>query len=421
MYAISMLQPPLFPVKTLSVSEITRYLRELFESDEILSDVWVQGEVSNLSRPASGHIYFTLKDASSALKCVIWKQTAWRLPLTLQNGMALEAHGGVGIYEREGQYQLYVDAVRLTGEGALYQEFLRLKARLEAEGLFAAERKRALPERPATIGLVTSASGAALQDILNTLRRRYPLVRVMLAPCAVQGEEAPPQIVRSLGLLNEQNQAELIIVARGGGSLEDLWAFNDEGVVRAIADSTIPVITGIGHETDFTLADFAADMRAATPTAAAEQAVPDAADLREQLTVYSGKLMVTLQQRLVMERGYLQDVKRRIELQSPIWRVRNGRQRMDELHARLVKKQAHNLEILRGNVIHLQKRLVNLSPRAVLQRGYAIVKTADGTLVKSVRQVDREDVIDIRVSDGTILSKVLTEPIKDVNGGISDG
>lgn len=421
MYAISMLQPPLFPVKTLSVSEITRYLRELFESDEILSDVWVQGEVSNLSRPASGHIYFTLKDASSALKCVIWKQTAWRLPLTLQNGMALEAHGGVGIYERDGQYQLYVDAVRLTGEGALYQEFLRLKARLEAEGLFAAERKRALPERPATIGLVTSASGAALQDILNTLRRRYPLVRVVLAPCAVQGEEAPPQIVRSLGLLNEQNQAELIIVARGGGSLEDLWAFNDEGVVRAIADSTIPVITGIGHETDFTLADFAADMRAATPTAAAEQAVPDAADLREQLTVYSGKLMVTLQQRLVMERGYLQDVKRRIELQSPIWRVRNGRQRMDELHARLVKKQAHNLEILRGNVIHLQKRLVNLSPRAVLQRGYAIVKTADGTLVKSVRQVDREDVIDIRVSDGTILSKVLTEPIKDVNGGISDG
>jgi len=173
MYPIPMLQPSLFPVKTLSVSEITRYLRELFESDEILSDVWVQGEVSNLSRPSSGHIYFTLKDPSSALKCVIWKQTAWRLPLTLQHGMAVEAHGAVGIYERDGQYQLYVDAIRLTGEGALYQEYLRLKARLEAEGLFDSERKRALPERPATIGLVTSDSGAALQDILNTLRRRY--------------------------------------------------------------------------------------------------------------------------------------------------------------------------------------------------------------------------------------------------------
>ncbi len=421
MYPISMLQPSLFPAKTLSVNEITRYLRELFDSDEILSDVWVQGEISNLSRPSSGHIYFTLKDSSSALKCVIWKQTAWRLLLTLQNGMAVEAHGGVSIYERDGQYQLYVDAVRLTGEGALYQEFLRLKARLEAEGLFAVDRKRSLPERPAAIGLVTSASGAALQDILNTLRRRFPLVTVILAPCAVQGEEAPAQIVRSLEALNLQNEVDVIIVARGGGSLEDLWAFNDEGVVRAIADSRIPVITGIGHETDFTLADFASDVRAATPTAAAEQAVPDALELREQLGLMANQLVYTAQQVCGVERGSLQDAARRLELQSPLWRVRSGRQRMDELYARLNNSRAHKLELLRSNLINIHKRLINLSPQAVLQRGYAIVKTADGELVKNVSQVHREDVIDIRVADGSILSKVLTEPTKDINGGFSDG
>ncbi len=421
MYAISMLQPPLFPANSLTVSEISRYLRELFDSDEILRDVWVQGEISNLSRPASGHIYFTLKDASSALKCVIWKQSAWRMLLTLQNGMAVEAHGGVSIYERDGQYQLYVDAVRLTGEGALYQEFLRLKARLEAEGLFAVERKRPLPERPASIGVVTSASGAALQDILNTLRRRFPLVKVVLVPCVVQGEEAPPQLVKALEMLNTQNEVEVILVARGGGSLEDLWAFNDEEVVRAIANSTIPVITGIGHETDFTLSDFAADVRAATPTAAAEQAVPDAADLREQLLIQANTLVYTLQQTCGEERGRVQDAGRRLELQSPLWRVRNDRQRLDELQGRLVKNRAHKLELLRSNLLNLHKRLISLSPQAVLQRGYAIVKTADGELVTSVRQVHREDVIDIRVSDGAILSKVLTEPTQDGNGGISDG
>ena len=271
-------------------------------------------------------------------------------------------------------------------------------------------------------GVTTCRRGwASRQDILNTLRRRYPLVRVVLAPCAVQGVEAPPQIVKALQALNAQNEVDVIIVARGGGSLEDLWAFNDEGVVRAIADSAIPVITGIGHETDFTLSDFAADVRAATPTAAAEQAVPDGMELREQLLVLSNRLMFALQQSWAVERGHLQDAGRRLGLQSPLWRVRNGRQRMDELQARLVKSQAHKLELLRNKLVNLDKRLFNLSPQAVLQRGYAIVKSADGALIKSVRQVRREDVIDIHVSDGAIISKVLTDPTQDDNGGISDG
>lgn len=415
-----MLQQPLFPPPSLTVSEITRYLRELFESDEILREVWVQGEVSNLSRPASGHIYFTLKDQGAALKCVIWKQTAWRLPLTLQNGMAIEAHGAIGVYERDGQYQLYADAVRLTGEGALYQEYLRLKARLEAEGLFAPERKRPLPEMPAAIGVVTSATGAALQDILNTLRRRFPLVEVVLTPCAVQGEEAPPQIVKAIQRLNREPGVELILVARGGGSLEDLWAFNDERVVRAIVDSALPVITGIGHETDFTLSDFAADVRAATPTAAAEQAVPDRAELREQFVTVSNLLASDWQQRYNQDRSTLVDTGRRLELRSPAWRVRNDLQRLDQLQTRLVNRQLHRLELLRGSASSLQKRLVSLSPAAVLLRGYAIVRTAEGTLVKSVRQVHREDVLDIRVSDGSIISQVISEPDKETNGGTSD-
>ncbi len=415
-----MLQPPLFPPPSLTVSEITRYLRELFESDEILQEVWVQGEISNLSRPASGHIYFTLKDQTSALKCVIWKQTAWRIPLTLQNGMAIEAHGAIGVYERDGQYQLYADAVRLTGEGALYQEYLRLKARLEAEGLFGIERKKPLPELPGAVGVVTSATGAALQDILNTLRRRFPLVEVVLAPCAVQGEEAPPQIVNAIRGLNLEPGVDLILVARGGGSLEDLWAFNDERVVRAIADSELPVITGIGHETDFTLSDFAADVRAATPTAAAEQAVPDRAELREQFVTVSNLLASVWQKRYNQERGQVVDTGRGLELQSPAWRVRNDLQRLDELQTRLSQRQHYRLDLLHESASGLQKRLISLSPTSVLKRGYAIVRTTGGELVKSVRQVHKEDVLDIRVTDGTILSQVMTEPDNNINGGNSD-
>lgn len=421
MYPIHMLQPPLFPANSLTVSEMTRYLRELLDSDEILSDIWVQGEVTNLARPASGHLYFTLKDASAALKCVIWKQAAFRMPLTLQNGMAIEAHGAVSLYERDGQYQLYVDATRLTGEGALYQEFLRLKARLEAEGLFAAERKRPLPNTPAVIGLVTSASGAALQDILNTLRRRFPVVRVLLAPCSVQGDEAPPQIIQSLKVLNAHEEVAVILVARGGGSLEDLWAFNDERVVRAIAESRIPVITGIGHETDFTLADFAADLRAATPTAAAEQVVPDAAELRARLITLSERLTYTLNQTCTAARSHLKDCSRQLETHSPLWRIRSGRQRLDELQTRLTKNLLHESQLRRAEVVNLQKRMFSLRPDAILQRGYAIIRSENGALIKSVAQVQRNDLLDIRISDGSILSRVVSDTQKENYGGASDG
>ncbi|HEX9018589.1 MAG TPA: exodeoxyribonuclease VII large subunit, partial [Anaerolineaceae bacterium] len=262
-------QFPLFQSPSLSVTDLTRYLRDLLDNDAVLQDVWVQGEISNLSQPQSGHKYFTLKDSAASLHCVVWRSTALRMRFGMQNGLAIEAHGAISVYERDGAYQLYVDAIRPAGEGLLYQQFMRLKSRLESEGLFDEERKRLLPERPRRIGIVTSSTAAALQDMLNTLAARYPLAEVILSPCAVQGDAAPDEIVAALERLCQQASPDVIIMARGGGSLEDLWAFNDERVVRAICASPIPVITGIGHETDFTLADFAADVRAPTPTGAA--------------------------------------------------------------------------------------------------------------------------------------------------------
>lgn len=402
-----MRQPSLFQITSLTVSDISRYLRELMDSDEILRDVWIRGEISNLSRPSSGHIYFTLKDPTSALKCVIWKMNAARLPLMLQSGMAIEAHGAISIYERDGQYQLYVDAVRMSGEGALYQEFMRLKARLETEGIFDTARKRTLPEMPQRIGIVTSPTGAALQDMLNTLRRRYPLAEVVLAPASVQGDEAPPALVNALKRLNDLGNIDVIILARGGGSLEDLWAFNDERVVRAVAASQAPVVTGVGHETDFTLSDFAADLRAPTPTAAAELCTPDRAELFEGLSALSSRLGYALQALTAQAAVDLMDLKHRLDNLSPLWLVRNDRQRLDELASRAEMALNNELRMQRSQIKSLNNRLASLNPFAVLQRGYAIVSDSAGQVVSSVKQVKTADQITIKVSDGTIQSQVV--------------
>ena len=318
-----------------SVTDLTAYIRALLESNENLANIWVSGEISNLSRPTSGHIYFTLKDAGASLRCVIWREQARHLSAALRDGMAVEAHGAVGVYEQGGQYQLYVDGLRAAGEGLLYQEFLRLKAKLEAEGLFAEERKRPLPRLPKTIGVVTSATGAALQDILNTLRARCPLVEVVLAPVPVQGEAAPALIAAAIEALNFSVKPDVIIVGRGGGSLEDLWAFNDERVVRAVAASQAPVVSGVGHETDFTLTDFAADLRAPTPTGAAVLAVPDMADLKTELRSYAIALAQTVQAEIDARRNALVNNAHRLESLSPLWLVRQGRQRLDDLTLRL--------------------------------------------------------------------------------------
>jgi exodeoxyribonuclease VII large subunit len=399
-------QMGLFAQKTLSVSEINHYLKELMESDEILRDIWISGEISTLARPGSGHIYFTLKDENSSLRCVIWKMNAMRLQIILQTGMAVEAHGAISVYERDGQTQLYVDAIRLAGEGALYQEFLRLRTKLEAEGLFAQERKRPLPPRPATIGIVTSPTGAALQDILNTLRKHYPIAKVVISPTSVQGSEAPAEIIAALDLLNRITKPDLIIVARGGGSLEDLWAFNDENVVRAIAASASPIVTGIGHETDFTLADFAADLRAPTPTGAAVLSTPDISDLLNELSSMTEHLVGNLEDKLANSRRDVHEWEQRLLRVTPIWKVQDDRQAMDNLVNRMNRQIVHWLALQRAGLSNCTQHLAALDPQAILQRGFALVSKTDGTRVHSVQQVVTDDQVAITVSDGAFHATV---------------
>jgi exodeoxyribonuclease VII large subunit len=393
------MQPSLFSTQQWTVSKLTFYIRKLLEENETLQDVWVQGEISNLSRPASGHIYFTLKDSSAALKCVMWRTSAVRLGMALLDGMAVEVHGKIGVYEVGGQYQLYADQIRPVGEGALYQEFMRLKAMLEAEGLFAPERKRPIPTFPKKIGIVTSGTGAALRDMLNTLRRRLPIVEVILAPSAVQGVEAPSAIVKAIQSLNLQSP-DVIIIARGGGSIEDLWAFNDERVVRAVVSSAIPIICGVGHETDFTLSDFAADLRAPTPTAAAELATQfTLADLLAQVESYKNRVSTSTLSLLTEQKTLLSSLTAALRYASPDRRIQSERQRVDELSRRVVSSLLHRIQLQSTHVKGMQRRLEALSPLAVLGRGFAVVtRKDDGSVVSRVAQVSDE--MKIRVSDG---------------------
>lgn len=397
-FDLSPIQPMVFTVTSLS-----SYLREVLESDEILRDVWVRGEISNFSQPRSGHLYFTLKDSDAQLRCVMWKSQTFRLRFTPQDGQSVEVHGAMGLYPAGGQVQLYVDEMRPVGEGQLFQEFLRLKARLEAEGLFAPELKRAIPSFPRHIGIATSSSGAALQDILNTLRRRQPLTRVTIAPTPVQGADAPAGIIQALHSLNALSDLDLIILARGGGSIEDLWAFNDEAVAYAIRASRLPVISGIGHETDFTIADFAADLRAPTPTAAAELATPiTSADLAAELLAIQRSLNLSLNSRLSQLQQDLLMADNRLLHRSPAQRVRSFLQFQDETHARL-ERAITQLLSQQQLKLHAQiSRLESLSPLAVLKRGFAIVSDAQThQLITRLSQTRPNQSIKIQLSDGS--------------------
>jgi exodeoxyribonuclease VII large subunit len=395
------MQPTLFPqdVQQWTVSKLTFYIRKLLEENETLQDVWVQGEISNLSRPASGHVYFTLKDSSAALRCVMWKTNAARLRMPLQDGKEIEVHGKIGVYEVSGQYQLYVDQVRPVGEGALYQEFMRLKTMLEAEGLFDPARKRPIPAFPKRIAVVTSATGAALRDMLNTLRRRLPLVEVILVASPVQGVEAPPALVNALSTAALQ-APDVILLARGGGSIEDLWAFNDERVVRAVAMSPVPVISGVGHETDFTLCDFAADLRAPTPTAAAELATQiTIIDLRANLSHLQSRLQAAASDILADQRSTLSSLLSQLRFVSPARRILSERQRVDELTRRVHSSLYHHIRLQAAHIQGMRRRLEALNPNAVLRRGFAVVtRKQDRQVVSRVALASDEMVV--RVSDG---------------------
>lgn len=394
-----------FP-KTYRVSEINGYIRDLMEGDKILQALWVQGEVSNFSQPKSGHVYFTIKDDKASLRCVMWKNQAARLTYMPQDGDQVEVHGSISVYEASGQYQLYADEIRPIGEGLLYAEFQRLKSKLESEGLFDTDRKRVIPTRPELIGLVTSPTGAALRDMLDTLRRRYPFVEVVLSPASVQGDSAPEEIVEAIKRLNENVDPDVILVARGGGSIEDLWAFNDEQVARAIAASRAPVISGVGHETDFTISDFAADLRAPTPTAAAELAVPDKRELHAELGDIWSVIVEAAQEIFRDSHWGLRELQSKLKRLSPNFRIRTDQQRLDELTRRILTSMGHLLDIKQAELKGAKDKIFALSPENVLQRGYAVVEGPDGELIKSIQSVDRGDEISVRVSDGVFVADV---------------
>ncbi len=386
-----------------TVGELTRHIRNLLEGDLSLRNVWLRGEISNLSRPASGHLYFSLKDAGASLKCVMWRSNVELLGWQPEHGAQVLARGRISVYPQGGVYQLYVDELHPAGVGDLHAQFEELRERLRAEGLFELERKRPLPPFPRLLGVVTSPQAAALRDVLQVLRRRWPLVKVLLAPTLVQGDMAPPQIVAALRALDARDDVDLILLVRGGGSLEELWAFNDEGVARAIAACRHPVVCGVGHETDFTIADFAADVRASTPTAAAELAVPDQADLRRRVRAHAVQVEEQVLRRLAQARQSLEREGRSLARLSPRGRIEAERQRLDELSRRASQALLHSLALRRAALGRARAQMLALSPQATLERGYAIVRREDtGVVVRSVQQAQAGDDLRIQVQDGEL-------------------
>lgn len=399
---------PLFGTQRIwSVADLTLYIRQLIESDYRLQEIWVSGEASNVSRPASGHLYFTLNDDQASLRCVMWRSQVEIQDHLPENGEMLEVFGRIGVYEAGGQYQLYAETLRPAGEGKRFQEFLRLKEKLEQEGLFDPERKHPLPIWPQTLGVVTSPTGAALRDVIHVLRRRYPLVKVLLSPATVQGDKAPSEIVAALTHLNQQGSPDVLLLVRGGGSVEDLWAFNDEQLVRSIAASDIPVVTGIGHETDIILADFVADKRAPTPSAAAEVSTPDRQTLSEDLLTNRLAFSAAFDDLLTVKRSALERLQSRLKLASPRARIENARQRLDDLWHRTLIATRHDLAVNRQRIDGLHHTLRAVNPSEILGRGYAIVTLAqDGPVIYSSSQVESGDAINVQVQDGDFDAEV---------------
>jgi exodeoxyribonuclease VII large subunit len=397
--------------KIFSVTELNQFVRNVIETEYRLQDIWVAGEISNLSIPSSGHMYFTLKDEAATLRCVMWRPEVARLLEIPKDGEAIEVHGKLGVYEAGGQYQLYADQIQVSGEGFLYQEFARLKVKLEGEGLFDSERKQPTPDFPERIGVVTSPTGAAFEDVLNVLRRRFPLAEIIISPTAVQGDEAPALIVAAIQALNDFSKPDLILIVRGGGSMEDLWAFNNEEVVRAVANSQIPVITGIGHETDMILADFAADLRAPTPSAAAEVGTPDRADLMDELTEIRFRTVRLMSDHILRYRWELRSEGERLLRTSPFAQINNAKQQIDELFLRIRTAVVHMLRLRRAAIEGLNQTLRVVGPSAILDRGFALVhRTEDGSLVRSVDDVEDGDGLRVRVGDGKFSAEVTDEP-----------
>ena len=392
----------------LNVSQVNEYIKGMMDGDELLSGLCIRGELSNYKVYPSGHHYFTMKDAGGALRCVMFRSSAARLRFRPENGMKVLAMGRITVFPRDGAYQLYCSDLTPDGVGDLYVAFEQLKQKLAAEGLFDAQYKKPLPPFPHRIAIITSGAGAAIMDMLRILGKRYPLSKVVILPVRVQGQEAPAEIAGAIRYANKYQVADVIITGRGGGSMEDLWAFNDERVARAIFASQIPVVSAVGHEPDVTISDFVADVRAATPSNAAELVTPDQNDLRQYLLSSQMRMAQALQKRLKLERRTLDSLKSRKVLQSPINYVNEKRLLLDHSAQRLGAAAQKNLASLKQRFIHLTAKLDALSPLKVLARGYSLVLTDDGRVVQRAGQVKPGDKVDIKLYEGQISAAVIS-------------
>ena len=391
----------------LSITQINEYIQGKMNADPMLTQVAVRGEISNYKCYPSGHHYFTLKDEASALKCVMFKGNAMGLRFRPANGMKVIALGRISVYPRDGAYQLYCTAMSVDGVGDLYAAFEQLKAKLASKGLFDPEKKKKLPKYPGTIGVVTSSVGAAVHDILRILRKRYPLAQVKLLPVRVQGAEAPDEIAAAIRYANAHRLADLLIVGRGGGSLEDLWAFNDERVAYAIYESEIPIISAVGHEPDVTIADYVADLRAATPSNGAELAVPDQEALLQNLDALNGAMAAALSRQLKLAAQRLDALAASPALRGPTAYLERKEKDLRLLKNRMISAQERMISASNARFVSCVAKLDAMSPLKVLSRGYAMAQTGNGELLRSIHQVNPGDSILVNISDGTITASVL--------------
>lgn len=391
----------------LSITQLNEYIRGRMDADPLLTQVAVRGEISNYKLYPSGHHYFTLKDEASALKCVMFKGNAMRLRFRPENGMKVIAMGKVSVFPRDGAYQLYCTAMAMDGVGDLYAAFEQLKKKLAAQGLFDPAHKKPLPKYPGTIGIITSSAGAAVHDMLRILRKRYPLSNVRLLPVRVQGVEAPGEIASAIAYANHYKLADLLIVGRGGGSIEDLWAFNDERVAYAIYESEIPVISAVGHEPDVTISDFVADLRAATPSNAAELAVPDQDTLRQNLDSMSAAMATALNRQLKSAQQHLNVLSQSPALRSPTGYIEQREKSLELLKNRLISAQNQSITRKNQRYIAAVSKLDAMSPLKVLTRGYSMAQTEKGEVLRSVNQVELGERIRISLSDGKLSATVM--------------
>ncbi|MDP4156019.1 MAG: exodeoxyribonuclease VII large subunit [Bacillota bacterium] len=442
--------------KYLSVYALTKYIKRKFDYDPHLQDIYVKGEISNFKRHSSGHMYFTIKDEKARILAVMFSSFSRTLKFIPENGMKIIVRGEISVYEPSGQYQIYVKEMRPEGIGELFLAYEQLKQRLEAEGLFAIEKKKPIPLFPKTVGVITSPTGAAIRDILTTIKRRFPIANILVFPALVQGENAAPSIAKAIEKANQLSEIDVLIVGRGGGSIEELWAFNEELVARAIFTSTIPIISAVGHETDFTIADFVADLRAPTPTGAAELAVPHIDELLERVLQRQTRLVRAVKERLRFENEHLNRLKKSYAFRYPERLYQQKLEQADKMTERLVKGaerltmlkaneqdllfkrlvRNHPSELLKGandrfnrsqkeisramqQILHNNQtkydRIITalqaLSPLKIMERGYSLAYTEEHRLIKSIKQINKSEPIQVQLTDGSLLCKV--EDIKE--------